>query len=235
MYVAARPDEDLQPKKPGTTRFVCMSDTHSKIDFQFVIPDGDVFVHAGDLTRRSSIQEFKETIAWLGALPHRLKIVTGGNHDHILDERFGYIEEKQYVLSRMQQANITYLEHESYLLPPDLGGYKMFVSPYAPIHLGGAFMPRNLQPYWEKIPSDTQVLVTHTPPYGYQDRIIRGNRHVGCPHLRAKIDQIRPKVSIFGHIHESHGVAFSEHTLFVNASACNARYRANQPPIVFDL
>lgn len=43
----------------------------------------------------------------------------------------------------MEQAGITYLEHESYQLPEALGGFKMFVSPYAPMHLGGAFMPRD--------------------------------------------------------------------------------------------
>lgn len=44
----------------------------------------------------------------------------------------------------IQQAGIIYLEHESFQLPESLGGFKMFVSPYAPVHLGGAFMPKDL-------------------------------------------------------------------------------------------
>lgn len=51
----------------------------------------------------------------------------------------------------MEQAGITYLEHELYQLPEALGGFKMFVSPYAPMHLGGAFMPRDLtRKYWDR-------------------------------------------------------------------------------------
>ena len=77
-------------------------------------------------------------------LLHRVKIVTGGNHDFDLDDRFNNVTNKQEILACMEQAGITYLEHEPYQLPEILGGFKMFVSPYAPMHLGGAFMPRNL-------------------------------------------------------------------------------------------
>lgn len=71
------------------SRFVCISDTHAKTDF--VVPDGDVLsklfmlnvlyhlcliwllplVHAGDITRKSTFQEFAQTIQWLSTLPHR--------------------------------------------------------------------------------------------------------------------------------------------------------------------
>jgi hypothetical protein len=70
------------------SRFVCISDTHGKIDFN--IPDGDVLskvyiscslcvtiylnvylVHAGDISRRSTFQEFENTIQWLSSLPHK--------------------------------------------------------------------------------------------------------------------------------------------------------------------
>lgn len=70
--------------------------------------------------------------------------MTAGNHDHVLDEQFGFIQEKQYVLSLFEQAGIIYLEHEPFVLPEKFGGYKTFVSPYAPIHCGGAFMPNDL-------------------------------------------------------------------------------------------
>lgn len=175
----------------------------------------------------------------------------------MLDEQFGFIQEKQYVLSLFEQAGIIYLEHEPFVLPEKFGGYKTFVSPYAPIHCGGAFMPNDLTrtsitlhwfvvipishvlsvAYWEQIPLDTQILVTHTPPRGYNDKIRRGGLHVGCPVLREKVDTIKPLVHIFGHIHEGHGWSKSDDkkTVFVNACTCNHRYRPNQRPWVFDL
>lgn len=89
MFVTNQLDE-LPPKADGTTRFVCMSDTHGKTAFKFDIPDGDVFskslakitfiyasslslyiVHAGDLTRYGSHSEYEPTINWIKSLPHK--------------------------------------------------------------------------------------------------------------------------------------------------------------------
>ncbi|ORZ03194.1 Metallo-dependent phosphatase-like protein [Syncephalastrum racemosum] len=236
VYVTDDP-KYLKNKQDNAVRFVCMSDTHGATTFAFDIPDGDVFIHAGDLTRRGNIQEFRDTLAWIRKLTHPIKIVTGGNHDIILDEYFGYVEQKQTVLAMMEQAGIVYLEHEEYRLPDELGGLRLFVSPYAPIHLGGAFMPQDLSPIWKTIPEGLDVLVTHTPPQGYKDKIKWGGRHVGCPILREKIAAVQPRVCVFGHIHEDHGWCMSEDnkTLMVNACTCNHRYRANQLPVVFDL
>lgn len=90
MFVTNQLDE-LPSKTEGTTRFVCMSDTHGKTAFRFNIPDGDVFsksldmstfiaatsslllyiVHAGDLTRYGGHNEYESTINWLKSLPHK--------------------------------------------------------------------------------------------------------------------------------------------------------------------
>ncbi|KAI8099787.1 Metallo-dependent phosphatase-like protein [Halteromyces radiatus] len=192
-------------------------------------------VHAGDLTKYSDPKEYHKTIEWIKSLPHKVKIVTAGNHDHILDERYGFITEKQHILTMFQQAGITYLEHEAFQLPSSLGGHHLFVSPYAPVHLGGAFMPlHGLESYWEAIPASTDILVTHTPPRGYLDQT-RRKLHVGCPALTKKIQAIQPKVCVFGHIHESNGFTIDNNILFINACTSNFRYQANQLPIVFDL
>lgn len=165
----------------------------------------------------------------------RIKIITGGNHDHFLDDDFGFVERKQDILALMEKHKLTYLEHEMFQLPEEMGSLTMFVSPYAPIHLGGAFMLDDMSAIWDDIPP-VDILVTHTPPYGYGDKIVRG-RHVGCQYLRDRIDQvIQPKVSVCGHIHEAHGYTFDQDgRLFINASLCDHRYRGNQLPITFDL
>lgn len=53
------------------TRFVCVSDTHSRA---FDVPLGDVLVHSGDLTNLGTVVEFKKTMDWLYSLPHKLKM-----------------------------------------------------------------------------------------------------------------------------------------------------------------
>jgi len=100
----------LQVKAPSTPpaedklRFVCMSDTHSLTShIKKPIPDGDVFVHAGDFTRTGKLSEVREFNAWIAKLPHKHKIVIAGNHElgfdpkntvsHFINNRSGHIGE----------------------------------------------------------------------------------------------------------------------------------------------
>ena len=81
------------------------------------------------------------------------------------------------------------------------------------------------------IPKDTDVLITHGPPAGILDQTYEG-QHVGCADLRRYVSMIKPKVHIFGHIHESYGREKKEGTVFVNASICTGSYRPINLPIV---
>lgn len=56
------------PKPPGYTRFVCISDTHSRTD-SIQMPYGDVFIHAGDFTELGLPSEVKKFNDWLGQHP----------------------------------------------------------------------------------------------------------------------------------------------------------------------
>lgn len=48
-------------------RIVCMSDTHSLTPYiKFDIPDGDVFIHAGDFTKCGQRDEVIEFNNWIG-------------------------------------------------------------------------------------------------------------------------------------------------------------------------
>lgn len=187
-----------------------------------------------DIASQVSALHVKYCISYTNTT-HRIKIITGGNHDHFLDDVFGFVERKQDILALMEKHKLTYLEHEKFQLPASMGSLTLFVSPYAPMHLGGAFMLDDMSTVWDDVPP-VDILVTHTPPYGYGDKIVRG-RHVGCQYLRDRIDQvIQPQVCAFGHIHEAHGYTFDQDgRLFINASLCDHRYRGNQLPITFDL
>lgn len=70
-------------------RIVCMSDTHSLTPhIKFDIPDGDIFIHAGDFTKCGQLGEVIEFNNWVGQLPHRHKIVIAGNHELSFDTTF---------------------------------------------------------------------------------------------------------------------------------------------------
>lgn len=67
-------DPPAQP--PGTTRFVCISDTHSQT---FNVPDGDVLLHSGDLSSYGRQADLEVTLNWLASLPHKIKMSVAGS------------------------------------------------------------------------------------------------------------------------------------------------------------
>ncbi|MCB9733701.1 MAG: metallophosphatase domain-containing protein [Deltaproteobacteria bacterium] len=206
-------------------RVVCISDTHLRHG-ALTVPDGDVLVHAGDLLGHGLVDEVEEVDLWLAALPHRHKIVIAGNHD--------WCFEKAPAEAEAALRSATYLRDAGVVID----GVRFWGSPWQPEFLAWAFnLPRGepLAERWRLIPDDTDVLVTHGPPSGHGDRCFDGRR-VGCEALLAAVrDRVRPRLHVFGHIHEGYGVTREGGTTFVNASACDLDYRPVQPPIVIDL
>ena len=71
------------------------------------------------------------------------------------------------------------------------------------------------------IPEDTDILITHCPPFGILDFNDKG-KHEGYQNLLAIIQQkIKPRLHVFGHLHDAHGKIQIGETLFVNASIIN--------------
>jgi 3',5'-cyclic AMP phosphodiesterase CpdA len=64
---------------------VCLSDTHCRTLPEEKIPGGDLLVHCGDLTETGTREEIQAQVDWLRGMPHRWKVVVGGNHDVWLD------------------------------------------------------------------------------------------------------------------------------------------------------
>lgn len=89
-----------------------------------------------------------------------------------------------------------------------------------------------------EIPADTDILVTHGPPYGIGDRTIYENEHVGSTSLAVYCDQIiHPPLVICGHIHEGRGcyetqwADMSMGTIY-NVAALDRNYRPREHPWV---
>lgn len=207
-----------------TLRIVALSDTHG-LHRQVRVPPGDILVHAGDVTRHGELGELVDLNAWLGELPHRHKILIAGNHDRCFEEG---AEACAALL-----PNAVYLQDAAVTLE----GITFYGSPWTPQFFDWAFMlPRGapLRERWAQIPANTQVLITHGPPYGQGDRNVRGER-TGCEELARAVQRLRPPLHIFGHIHEGAGISTDGTTHYLNASSLDLSYRPVQPPLVVDL
>ena len=111
--------------------------------------------------------------------------------------------------------SITFLNHESSeirLVKEDgpRTTFKIFGSPYSPARGRWAFgyprdPPEQASSLWDKIPLDTEVLVTHTPPKYHCDES-RDHGAAGCEILRQTLWRVRPCLAICGHVHEGRGV-----------------------------
>lgn len=209
-------------------RFVCTSDTHTLHD-RVPIPDGDVFIHAGDFTSCGELPDIARFNSFLGKLSHKHKIVIAGNHD--------FAFERQPALAQSLLTNCLYLQDSETVID----GVRIYGSPWQPWFNDWAFNLRRgpeIKAKWDRIPDDVQVLVTHGPPLGHGDKVPppQGNgERVGCEDLLAAIRRIKPACHVFGHVHEGYGITTEGPTTCVNACMCDGRYSPINPPIVFDL
>jgi predicted phosphohydrolase len=206
-------------------RLVCMSDLHH-IKHDFPVPDGDVLIIAGDVCGYGRLSELEEFDQFLAGLPHSHKLLIAGNHD------WPFVSVNSSEAGQLVK-NATYLQDAGI----EIGGLQFWGSPWQPWFLDWAFnLPRGpeLAAIWKKIPDDTDVLITHTPPYGILDRLISG-KHAECADLVHALARVKPKVHVFGHIHEAYGRVEQDGTIYVNASVRNFRYQLVNPPIVVDL
>jgi Icc-related predicted phosphoesterase len=117
-----------------------------------------------------------------------------------------------------------------------IDGIKFYGSPWQPEFHDWAFnLPRGeeLAAKWEKIPDDVDILITHGPAYGILDYAPIGG-HVGCEELYRKIAEVKPKIHVCGHIHDSYGQKTMGGIEFLNASTLNDRYEYAHKPIVVE-
>jgi Icc-related predicted phosphoesterase len=205
-------------------KIVAISDTHA-LHRSLTIPDGDILVHAGDITRQGDPREVDDFNDFLGQLPHRDKIIIAGNHD--------------FCFERDPGRTASLITNGIYLMDRSVSvqGLRFYGSPWQPWFYDWAFNLQRgpeIRAKWDLIPDGTDVLVTHGPPLGHGDRTFRGEP-VGCGDLLDAVSRVRPLVHIFGHIHEGAGVTRNERTTFINASSCDLMYAPVNPPIVHEI
>ena len=203
-------------------RVVCISDTHERHE-QIALPDGDLLLCAGDVTANGNMIALERFASWIERQPHRHKILIAGNHDYCF-ERNG---------RSILPPDIHYLQDSGV----EIDGLRVWGSPWQPRFYDWAFNLDRGEPLakkWALIPDDTDILITHGPPFGTLDRTPRGER-VGCEALAARLEKLRVRLHVFGHIHDGYGVVERDGRISVNACICDERYIAANAPVVIDL
>jgi predicted phosphohydrolase len=215
-------------------RIVAISDTHEQHG-QIDLPEGDLLICAGDISFNGRPPAIADFTRWFAARPHRFKILIAGNHD--------FLFEANPTLARsLLPREVIYLEDSGCRLDLARAGepsapLKFWGSPITPWFFNWAFNRHRgaeIRQYWNKIPADTDILITHGPPAGILDRNSAGEP-TGCEDLRLAVDRIKPRLHIFGHIHEAHGVEEHGGTTFINACQLDERYRLAHAPVVVTL
>lgn len=179
---------------------VCISDTHN---CQVALPDGDILVHAGDLTQSGSLKELQATVDWLRAQPHPIKIVVAGNHDVLLDPSYaasGRVSSE--AKGDLDWGDLIYLEDAATTVTcPNGRRLRVYGSPRSPRHGNWAFQYLRSDDVWAgTVPAGVDILITHCPPRGHLDL-----QRLGCVHLLRALWHARPRLHVFGHVHEGAG------------------------------
>jgi len=140
----------------------------------------------------------------VGSEPYRHKIFICGNHDVCL---YG--------------ADIDGLDDNVHYLCNsgiEIDGLKFYG---VPMFMGDCISDRQSRNY-AKIPSDTDILITHSPAYGILD--LDDNINYGSEEILDRLTALNLKAHLFGHIHAQHGMKSLNGTIFSNGAIMNSDY-----------
>lgn len=231
-------------KPAGCTRLVIISDTHGTHRSLF-LPPGDVLIQGGDFTNSGEVGIIRDLALFFQESGFQEVIAIAGNHDMTLQQEFYTKNWSEFHATPLDadQAQKAIREHCIYLqdsMYTTNSGLGVYGSPYAPLYDNWSFEEVRGPPIrkiWDQIPSDgsVDVLITHSPPLGRGDET-RSSDRAGCHDLLMVVQEtVKPRVHVFGHIHEGYGTYYDGHVLYVNACSVNVTYDPVNYPIVVDV
>lgn len=184
-----------------------ISDTHG-LHQELKIESGTLLIHAGDITEYGTEEEVMDFLLWFSRQRYTYKIFIAGNHDLFLEECS--VAKRKKIMT----PDIIYLQNSGVKIE----GVKIWGSPVTPYFLGMAFNARagkEIKKVWNKIPDETDILVTHGPPKGILDN------GFGCEALLQRVNEIKPACHCFGHIHGWNNIEKYGQVTFINAAMVN--------------
>jgi Icc-related predicted phosphoesterase len=244
-------------------RITHISDTHNKHNqLNGKLPGGDILIHSGDVTSIGRKSEVERFIKWFNGIDNYThKIFIAGNHDLTFDREILYRDKAAYfdvhanwtdevaegkpdwlqsLLDIELNPNVFYLENNFI----EVDQIKIWGSPISPTFgYGWAFNKdrgHDINEVWNTIPMDTDIVITHSPIYGYCDRASNTNQNVGCADLYHRLHEVKPHLHFAGHIHEAYGWGTMPYKdewgdiYTFNGCSCNLRYEVFNEPITFD-
>ena len=169
----------------------------NNVDCDLIVICGDLgSKHFASLNRLSELQ-LKETKKNLDLIKKPFKFILG-NDDWFDLKHINYLEQETVIQNELfipfEYVNIT------------------------PFNTNREVNENKLRYELSKI-SNNGIIVAHTPPYNYGDKVY-SNEHVGSKSVREWILYNQPKIWLNGHIHEDFGVSNIKDTLIFNCS-CN--------------
>lgn len=201
-------------------KIACIADTHG---LPFERPECDLLLHAGDaFSSWSTLADVDALFAQLG----NRSVYVPGNHDRIVANNL--FDAKAIAMKH----SVLLLVHESTVVD----GVRIFGSPWAPMFgRGSTFMKPydDLQQLWESTNARPDILVTHGPPLGVLDLTSKGV-YAGCNNLEQYVYHAKPRLHVFGHIHESRGIFERRRRISVNASMHDFYTDTHFEPIVLE-
>jgi hypothetical protein len=242
-------------------RITHISDTHNKHNqLNGKLPGGLLLIHSGDISSLGRKHEVEQFIKWFGKQDYTHKVFIAGNHDmsfdreKLLRDKLAHFEGRTEYDTECAEGKPQWLEEILGNLPNGmyylenssikLEGINIWGSPVSPsFGYGWGFNKDrgyDINKVWSTIPMDTDIVITHSPIYGYNDRAQNTNENVGCADLYYRLHEVKPHLHFAGHIHEGHGyktIPYKDEwgdIYTFNGCTCNLRYEAINQPITFD-
>lgn len=203
-----------------------ISDTHGSHGEVTFNGSGDVLIHCGDISNFGHEKDVVVFLDWFSSLDQfKYKIFVAGNHD-------SYIEEYPLLFKNILPKNIIYLENSDIIID----GVKFFGTPNTLTRMAFYKDEDGLRRLYQHIPTDVDVFISHTPPYGILDSVLGQDRNFGSESLLHTIqDKIKPIIHCFGHIHDAYGIKTIDNTTYINSSQMDEEYNLVNKPIFFEL
>jgi Icc-related predicted phosphoesterase len=227
-------------------KIVSISDVHGKWN-KITIPQCDLLISAGDYSFRGEQHMVRDFHSWLDKQPATHIISVQGNHEEWVEKNFLLAKD----IAQKACPRVHFMDEGLV----EIDGIKIWCSAITPWFYSWAWNRRRtieevnafggpwIKDHWDKIPLDTDILVTHGPPYGILDEVLLPNgdsydppRNVGCEELLLKIKQLpNLQLHVFGHIHSSSGTKMVCGIPFINAAICDEMYAPTNPVRIFEL
>ena len=218
-------------------RIVAISDMHGNLKFD--VPEADLLLIAGDIcpathdaSESSYMQKdwiYNKFNPWLAGQPIKQCVMVVGNHDWMWEHL------PRHLLPWLA-FNCCHIEDEMAIMTSLNDPLKIYGTPVSLPFCDWAFNREEaqIQKYWDNIPEGLDILLLHSPPYGILDKT-NHSEHIGSKSLLKRIKEVRPKLVVFGHNHNEHGVVEMDGIKYVNASLVDESYKMTREPIVVEL